>query len=162
MLFWWRLFSVDEDKKLLWITRVIRCQIPSRKHIIKKLSFLNHILLCAEGLVVLLNVLLLYLLHQFEVQCTSSILMPTGSDPSQQSEFYWKKYLWNEKPIKKSVGQLPLTRTNTVKATSDLGVSSIPRLFAFCSCVLRKLLWHKTAAYNCQRVGLPSFFSTQE
>ena len=114
---------------------MIRYKVPSRKHNVKKLFFLNYILLCAWSIMVLLNMLLLYFLQELtawwisdEVKCISSLfwcqevlLLPSIVNQIEEIFMKWKIHQEKCWAIVSDNG------TNTVKATSDLRITSTPR-----------------------------------
>ena len=121
-------------QKTLWFTQVIRYKFPSRKHNIKKLFFLNYILLCAQSVMVLLNMLLLYFSNSLtawwindEVKCASSLfqcqealVLPSIVNLIEETFMKWKVHQEKCWAIVSDNG------TNTVTAMSDLRITNIP------------------------------------
>lgn len=121
-------------QKTLWLTQVIRYKFPSSEHNIKKLLFLNYILLCAQSVMVLSNMLLLYVYNSLtawwingEVKCASSLfrcqealVFPSIVNLIEEIFMKWKIHQ------EKCWAIVSDNVTNAVTAMSDLRITNIP------------------------------------
>lgn len=145
---------------VIWFTRVIRYKVPPRKHFIKKLFLLNHILLCAEGLVVLSMCYFCAFhisLKSSAVRlfwCQEALVLPSRVNLIEEIFIKWKAH-------QEKCWAIASDKNKHSEGYKWFRVTGIPQLFALFGCVLSKLWWHRTAARDHQWGGLPSFLSIQ-